>query len=457
MRIYELVPLYSRILFANSRGAIDHSFELSQYMEDETENIFALNLTSYRAGEPISAEESGAASETDLDDDVFNMTTIDHLRRNRRNLSLKFPFRKLMELLSLIGASLIMVKASTFSAFSELYASYLRHTYMNPSWYREDGRLRDAPLDDFVRVCVNDRRDDAASNDAMWARVRDDPRVQFAMRSFLDRKDLESDVVLWFKATMIRITDRFGVPGGCSLCPRATFGLGGALAYTDPVSGQYVGGAAYLSQLDGCYLKGSTGTPFAGIEFKYCGDTDNERWFAINSSLPQTLCALSGHSDCVAGLMVCDKGFAVIYRRRLPQPTPDGHPLYQYFQYPPRTARPQNSPVALLCYCLSPNRNVVDKGSQGRMDLLRVMYEIARTSFVAEDSITPVNRELKNRNNADNSFPKETPEQPSLSKRAKQADGPTTFGVQPMSGPVEYLTAFDAAPYLISGTISQRE
>ena len=241
--------------------------------------------------------------------------------------------------------------------------------------------------------------------------------------------------------------------GKCQASFSETFGLGGALAYKDPGTGKDIP-AAYLSKVDCCYLRREDSTPFAGIEFKNFPISENKLWYKINSSLPQTLCALSGHLRCVVGLLVTPIGFAVTWRQ---QSAVDeaGLPVYDYFMFPGRTevtsrasTDPSENKYALLRYCYSPDGLVRDVGADGREDLLRVMFQIALASFTPlsekiQKPIKKVSAATKGDIELSTIVPRKRirrkPAEPDIAK----TNPGSKFGVRDLSGEIAYLTCFE--------------
>lgn len=74
---------------------------------------------------------------------------------------------------------------------------------------------------------------------------------------------------------------------------------------------------------------------------------------------------------------MCDMGFTIIWKEAAGFDQ-DGVPIDKYFVYPPHNE-------GRLRYCYSPDSSVQDRGSTGRMELLRIVYEIVKSSITVKD------------------------------------------------------------------------
>ena len=254
---------------------------------------------------------------------------------------------------------------------NQLHASNLRYTHMNPGWYRSDGFLFSGDFEGLIRRFESDRGESHAANETIWTKVREHPGVLAKVDRFISPKINEVAVNKCIAAITEKICGAIHELGHCETLPEQLVGLGGALAFQGEPE------AAYLSKVDDYFLRSKVATPFIGIEYKRIGIYDDKQLYKINSSLAQTLCALAGNTDCFAGLLLCDMGFTIIWREAVGADE-DGVPIDKYFVYPP-------DDDGRLKYCYSPDGSVQDRGSAGRMELLRVVYDIVRSSMTVED------------------------------------------------------------------------
>lgn len=402
--------------------------------------IFALSLT----GNELTSEpptESGLSSNEDDGAAVDYLLFDDHINANRRLFHQKFPGRRLKP-----PQNIVMI--GTVSNEKYLYASSLRVNFIDPYWCRGDGYLRERELDEFHQFCLKQSSYLAGERERLWLLVTSDSNIQNRLGLVSRRNRTETDVLKWFAFMMGMISNCFG-NGSLRSCTAARFGIGGALAYTNPTDGSPVEGAAYVSRLDDCYLRAKEKTPFAGIEFKYVSFFNNCPWHNINSALPQTLCALSGHKDCSVGLFLCNLGFVLIWREQEGRDV-DGVMIYTYYIFPPRVSDPdlaENMPrVPLMRECFTR-----DNGPAGRLDLLRVMFEIALVSFVPFDrqSESPERRLTKRLKtsrdgpeDSDNDNRRNARTRPGAKENEKSK--PQKFGVSSQSRTIGYFTCFSA-------------
>jgi len=303
-------------------------------------------------------------------------------------------------------------------------------------------------LDEFHRFCLKQSSYLAGERGRLWSIVSSDSNIQHRLKLFSRRKHVEADVSEWFSDMMALISNCFGNGSLCS-SKAVRFGIGGALAYTNPTDASPVEGAAYLSRLDDCYFRAKEKTQFAGIEFKYVSFFNNCPWHNITSALPQTLCALSGHKDCSVGLFLCNLGFVLIWREEEGRDV-NGVIIYTYYIFPPRVIDPdlaENMPrVPLMRECFT-----IENGPAGRLDLLRVMFEIALVSFVPFDrqSESP-ERRLKKRLKTSRDGPEDSNKDNQRNARRRPAakenktSKPQTFGVSSQSRTIGYFTCFSA-------------
>jgi hypothetical protein len=235
---------------------------------------------------------------------------------------------------------------------------------------------------------VEDRGDDPVRNEAQWRKVLANKRVRERILTFFDKKVNEMDLYGWLITSIVVIASTFENFGSCENSSAERFGLGGALAYTDPERREPVRGAAYLSYVDCCFMRNTDSTPFVGFEFKYHKSVGVRRvWYKVNSALPQLLCALSGHPRCIVGSFLGVDGFVATWRKQVC--VTNGFPVYDYFIYPPRTPDPtaaSGNPASCRMYSLveacweTPDGRVT--GKRGLKKLLRFLYEIAKGSVV---------------------------------------------------------------------------
>jgi hypothetical protein len=382
--------------------------------------------------------ESEVSSSEEDDDGTRFKPLAQHNSENALAFHLKFTVRQLSDLLKIVNLGTIPVPR-------HLYASLLRHRHLDAKWSRADGYLRSKSLKWFVQACLDDGNYSTSQREELWLKVLADEAILRHLHQLPSQKMSEIDVRGWWFGLMLLIRIRLG-EGRLRESTVKRFGIGGALAYTDPASGANVPEAAYLSRLDHCYIRAKEKTPFVGVEFKHVSFYNNCIWHNINSALPQTLCALSGNENCLAGLFLCNLGFVVIWRKQI------GHngriPIYDYFMFPKRTAVPDNPyhprrPLMRDCFS-------EEHGEEGRLDLLRVMFEIALASFVADkDKSESPKRKSSVRLVDDDSYRDEDDNNEFSDSddgpvEDENADKPRYFGVSSKSHGVGYFTCFDA-------------
>ena len=329
--------------------------------------LFALDLTNFDINETPNPDLPDAE-----DNDLIPLQ--EHLARNEQAFAAEYGTRSLGRLNVVQGPS-------------EMYASTLRHNFIKPQFYRPNDSFRDASLASFVSFMETFRQEEPNSNEAGWSKVLKSRSVRVQMREFRGLNN-EIDIREWFSATLWLIKRTLKRYGSLLSETEKLCGLGGALAYTDQETNAPVHDAAFLSYVGKIFKSNRTRTPFAGIEFKYAPLSYNMLWYKVHpAALAQTLCALGSHPDCVVSLFLCNYGFRIFWRERLPVPVIfEGRevPVYQHFTYPPMDAIHQ-SPH--LCYCYSEDRNVDVGNFEGLRDLLRVMFELVLTSIIPADQM----------------------------------------------------------------------
>ena len=179
-------------------------------------------------------------------------------------------------------------------------------------------------------------------------------------------------------------------------------------------------------------------------------------WYKIDASLAQTLCALSGREECSIGLFLSNIGFRVIWRVK-DEVQNDNIPVYNYFTFPSKESRDQRSSLFLLSYCYG------DNGVEGRENLLRIMYEIARTCFVLDAKRTP-SPERKVRKTIHTDQAEKTSKRQRHDEASSQASDAKksvtkdhSFGVKTSNGEIVYLNGFefDTASLEANTTLSE--
>ena len=388
--------------------------------------LFALDLTNFDINETPNPDLPDVE-----DDDLIPLQ--EHLARNEQAFAAEYGTRSLGHL-------------NIVQAPSELYASRLRHNFIKPQFYRPNDILRDASLASFVSFMETFRQEEPNSNEAGWSKVLESRSVRELMREY---RRLNNEIAMreWFSATMWLIKRTLKKRGPLLSESEKLFGLGGALAYTNPETHAPVHDAAFLSYVDKVFKSGVTNNPFAGVEFKHAPLSHNRLWYKVHpAALAQTLSALAGHPDCVVSLFLCNYGFRIIWRERLPLPVIfDGRevPVYQHFTFPPIDAT-HRSPH--LCYCYSGDRNVDVRNFEGLRDLLRVMFEFVLTSIVPVDQVepeSPVQRVVQPQTDSANSS--------SMKRRRGEVDfddensaslDEYNFGAMSASGKIDFSRAF---------------
>ena len=137
-------------------------------------------------------------------------------------------------------------------------------------------------------------------------------------------------------------------------------------------------------------------------------------------------------------------------------------PVYDYFMFP---ARSEGSSLSLLRYCYSESSaGSTPEETQAREDLLRVMYEIGRVSFVPSHEMpnSPERNAPSNRVNSNSAQKSKNKRRSGKRRRTdpnqKGCGSESVFGARTISGEVEYFTSFDATSIPRDGeTFAQRE
>ena len=286
---------------------------ISQYLKDDQVNspnvvsvfnklamdnmLMALNVGEIIGDGQVSEAGSVAAPE----EDAHAMISLaDHLKQNQNAFATSHPSRSL-------GHRFIVQSPG------DLYASNIRHNFIKPQWYRPDSNLKYGGLNAFIDFMIAARGSDRRVTHRLWSRVLGNPLIHDVMLKFA-KVENETELREWFAGTSGVIKASLGEHGTVSARSEMLFGLGGALAYTDPHTGEPHNKAAYLSYADKVFMR--DGSPFAGIEFKFAPLSENKLWYKVHTSaLPQTLCATAGHPCFIASLFLCNYGFRVIWRK----------------------------------------------------------------------------------------------------------------------------------------------
>ena len=329
--------------------------------------LFALDLTNFDINETPNHDLPDA-------EDEDSIPLQEHLARNEKAFAAEYGKRSLGRL-------------NVVQAPSEMYALTLRHNFIKPQFYRPNDSFREASLASFFSFMETFRGEQPNSNRVAWRKVLESSLVGDQMRQFR-RLNNEMEMSKWFSGTLVAIKIALETGGYLLSETEKLCGLGGALAYTDPCTHATVNDAAFLCHVHEVLKSNRTRTTFAGVELKYAPLSYNMLWYKVHpAALAQTLCALGSHPDCVVSLFLCNYGFRIFWRERLPVPAIlDGRevPVYQHFTYPPMDAIYQGPH---LCYCYSEDRNVDVRNFEGLRDLLRVMFEFVLTSIVPMDQM----------------------------------------------------------------------
>ena len=379
-------------------------------------------------------EWSVTSSEVSSEGEV--LTIEDQLLANQARFARDFPYRS-------VGGPLKIVNIGR-----ELYASSMTYKHIKPRWYMPGGYFHDSTLEAFITLCESRRGDDHMKNEKTWKAVEADAQVILYLTQFSNSHLNEKHFENWFRDTLNAIIRHFGL-GSCATFSEALVGLGGAVAYTDPDTLLPDDRAAYLSKIDqGMFHKGKV---FAGIEFKWHSLPRDIAWVRQQfAALPQTLCALAGRQSCAVGLFLCETGFRVIWR--VQENAEDSEvPIFKYYTYP--AVNPEQGWYGVrLCH------TSVTSDGLGRNELLRVIYELAKASFVPAEVVTtipvpepPVVVAVVDEEQENNVQPGESVnvKKRGLSESSESApqDNVYTattydFGVMSQSGEVEYYTGF---------------
>ena len=382
--------------------------------------LIALNLNGRSIDKSTVRKGSVVVEESDVDDDVLSYE--EHVAKNEKRFKESFKDMNVLH-----DDKIVTLKRN------QLHASNLRYTHMNPGWYRSDGYLFPGDLDGLICRFESDRGESLADNETKWKKVGDNKRVLAHLSRFISPKGNECAVRDWLNALALLICVALSEDGYCERLSEQLVGLGGALAFEGETE------AAYVSKVNHYFLRANLETPFIGIEYKRLGVYDGKQWYKIDSSLAQTLCALAGNTDCFAGLLLCDMGFTIIWREPA-RCDEDGVPIDNYFVYPPVED-------GKLKYCYSPNSSVQDRGSAGRMELLRVVYEIVRSSMTVKDE----NEEPSSPQNVKKARIAESPKKSSKHRKTppgfprtvvRPKSTPQKIGVVDRSGHTHYMFAY---------------
>ena len=365
------------------------------------------------------------------------------LRSNQEALATKYPNRTL-------GTQGIMQTPS------DLYATSVPHKFIKPQWYKPNENLRDASLAEFVAFMEEFRNESPGQNEALWQQILGDRMIGNLLRNFR-RIACELDLREWFSDVLSRIMAILGEVGYLSSSSTQVFGLGGALAYTDPGDGQAVDYAAYLSEVDKVFFRDRV--PFAGVEFKYATLSENKLWFKVHrAALAQTLAGLGGNKNCILALFLCNFGFRTIWRKVIDTTMVNGEEVkvYQNYTFPPLDPTTQ---APYLRYCYSEYPATLDEGSVGMEDLMRVMMEFVLTSFVKEDeepgtpqaaAIQPLTTSAEN-----------SAQKPAKKPRTESNDPVVideyTYGARTSTGEVEFLRGFTVNAQYLESIAQMRE
>ena len=401
--------------------------------------LYALDLTHYALNGPQIEPAFSEASEEE--NPLIDMQG--SLRSNQEALATKYPNRTL-------GTQGIVQTPS------DLYATSVPHKFIKPQWYKPHENLRDASLAEFVAFMEEFRNESPGQNEALWQTVLNNPRIQNLMRNFR-RVTNEEDLREWFSFVLGKIVDLLGELGYLHSSAGCVFGLGGALAYTDPGTGQAVDYAAYLSEVDKVFFRDRV--PFAGVEFKYATLSENKLWFKVHrAALAQTLAGLGGNKNCILALFLCNFGFRTIWRKVIETMIVNGEEVkvYQNYTFPPLDPTTQ---APYLRYCYSEDPATLDEGSVGMEDLIRVMMEFVLTSFVKEDeepgtpqaaAIQPLTTSAEN-----------SAQKPAKKPRTESNDPVVideyTYGARTSTGEVEFLRGFTVNAQYLESIAQMRE
>ena len=373
----------------------------------------------------------------------------EHVARNQQAFANAFTVRRLGD-------------RNIVQAPNDLYATSLQHNFIKPQFYRPNDILGDAELTDFVSFMESFRGEAAGSNEEKWGRVLHSALVIDSMQAFRSISN-ESLLSKWFSSTLTAIKGAIGQRGTIERKTEKRLGVGGALAYTDPVTHVASDDAAYLSYVDEVLYSGSTKTPFAGIEFKSAPLSHNRLWYAVHpAALPQTLCALAGHPDCVVGLFLCNYGFRIIWRERLAETgTVNGKPvpLFRHHTFPP-IEQQHRSPH--LCYCYTQDRRVDISTFDGLRYLLRVMFEFVVTALLPRNdgllSLSPELVPLDPRNQSAVCSPERSPRQMQLDGEVSSVlQKEYLFGAKSASGNVMFFRGLYEEDESVPTETRQRE
>ena len=400
--------------------------------------LYALDLSQYsRAGE---YDEDGGSDVSSEEGEELKDTIDEQLTANQAKFAQDFPDRQLAGNLKIVRSH------------KDLYASSMTYQHIKPQWYMPGGNLRDSTMADFITLCESRRDEDHMVSERVWHKVLADPQIALMLSEFSAANDNEEGLRRWFTDTLVEIQHHFGT-GTRHEQASVFLGLGGAIAYTDS-SRTVDDKAAYLSLADSVMFHKNEA--FAGIEFKCKNPPRDKAWVKVQSSaLPQTLCAIAGRLSCSVGLFLRESGFRVIWRELDDSKVGEGDvPIFKYYTYPP--LRPSSAWYHLqLCH------SSITRDTDGRMDLLRVMYEVARTSFV-QSSVPPLSVTTTPAQPSTDGVRGETPlsapssptSDVSCSSEKENVYTATSydFGVMDSSGAVEYYTGISFAPLLSEST-----
>lgn len=365
------------------------------------------------------ASRVGSDEDSSPDDD--SLTFSQHLAANEARFLRAFPN------CNVEGDDAVVVVRG-----SELFASSLSYKHIRPRWYRSDGIMFDGEFDSLISRFEYDRGESHTANEAIWTRVVEDEGILRELNRFVKQRSSEAALRKWCDMIISKIQALINPKAYCASLSERCSGLGGALAFAGHP------GAAYLSKVDDYYLRSSSKTPFIGIEYKHVDISENRQWYKINTALPQTLCALAGNSDCFAGLLLCDLGFTILWREHVGFDD-GGIAIDRYFVHPAKCR-------GKLKYCFSADKSLQDCGADGRMDLLRILYEIVRSSMTFDDdddeASTPV-KIKKSRIVESASKPRPGASKSTAVPRNVFAKStPQQIGAIDKSGNVEYLVAY---------------
>jgi len=287
----------------------------------------------------------------------------DHERQNQAVFHINFLGRSLDHrqlMLHVVNGASVRINASLL----------IKHCYCLAALYRRETFFKRSTLSAFIRLCRTKRREDPNVDDPHWERVRQNIISIGYLDAFATAGDLEKNLSEWFHSLAAAVAVRY---------PRFTkekkLAIRGALAYTDPESGEADPRAAYYGYADYVFKSGST--LFAGVELKITRRVRNPLWYQIGSLLAQIVCWLGGTREMQVGLILTDKGFKLLYRQEVD--VFNGIPVYEYFH---------------CCFDGENDYNlnlmVGPGGKENRERLLRIVYEIVKVSGVNAEAAKAV-------------------------------------------------------------------